>query len=644
MRMTLPSRTILPLLICILVIQANDVSAHSTQPDQDAQGAQPGQSAYSDQDAQAAQPTQPGQSTYSDQDTQAVQPAPIDQSDQTAPDGLDPMLASCTEDFSRSESLRHLTPEEATALVPACRAAAEGGHAVAQMNYGFMHYFGFGVTPDEVEAAKWYRKAAEQGLADAQFVLGTMYAAGHGVPQSFADAARWYLAAAEQGLADAQNLLGSLFAEGEGVLQSYGEAARWYRLAADQGLAEAQFNLGSMYAMAAEQKPGDTSVDQGSFGTAGLSVAQNYIEAAMWYRLAAEQGLADAQYALGEMYAEGLGVARNFEEAARWFKLAAESGDSVSATNPDGTTEDAFASTSNAGRHGASDPNEATDTEESGEGETEDEEKTVIDRGTTVVVHPGVLPGHWPWWCEPVLRPGIVYVPWSCRTGVYWRSFHPWLFVRFNPWPHPRRRWGRDVIVVDRRHRNVRRGLKPVRVIRRYPDRAVRPDRNRTAVTSNKGRGAANRIDQLRRELRRQPDRIKKPRLAGSNTPNRNPDRGKQVSNTSRNPNRDRRATDVRAGSGRSREDFVRAKPPLSQIARQKPRSTPTRVRQSGQDIRKQPRNAPSVRQQPRNTPSVRQQPRGTPNVRKSGSPSASGRKSGSIGRSSSSGRSKRQK
>lgn len=613
-------RTILPLLICISVIQANDVSA---------------------QDAQTVQPPEPGQAV---QPVQPPEPGQTVQAAQPAQSGLDPVLASCTEDFSRSESLRHLTPDEATALVPACRAAVEEGHAVAQMNFGFMHYFGFGVTPNEVEAAKWYRKAAEQGLADAQFVLGTMYAAGHGVPQSFADAARWYLAAAELGLADAQNLLGSLFAEGEGVLHSYDEAARWYRLAADQGLAEAQFNLGSLYAMAAEREPGDSSAGPGFTGVAGLSVAQNYIEAAMWYRLAAEQGLADAQYALGNMYAEGLGVAQNFEEAARWFKLAAESGDSAAATNPDGTDEDAFASTANDGQHDARDPNEAAEAEESGKGETVDDEKTVIDRGTTVVVHPGLLPGHWPWWCEPVLRPGSVYVPWSCRTGVYWRSFHPWLFVRYNPWPHPRRRWGRDVIVVDRRHRNTRRGLKPVRVIRRYPDRAVRPDRNRTAVSSGKGKGAANRFDQLRRELRRQPDRIKKPRLAGSNSPNRNPDRGKQVSTSNRNPNRERQATNVRAGSGRSREDFVRVKPPLSQIARQKPRSTPTRVRQSGQDIRKQPRNAPRVRQQPRNTPSVRQQPRSTPNVRKSGSPAASGRKSGSIGRSSSSGRSKRQK
>ena len=586
-----------------------------------------------------------------------MQPAPIDRPVQTvqpAQGGLDPVLASCTEDFSRSESLRDLTPDQATALVPACLAAAEKGHAVAQMNYGFVHYFGLGVTPNEVEAAKWYRKAADQGLADAQFVLGTMYAAGHGVPQSFADAARWYLAAAEQGLADAQNLLGSLYAEGEGVLLSYTEAARWFRLAADQGLAEAQYNLGSLYAMAAEQEPGDSSVEPGAIGAAGPGVTQNYTEAAMWYRLAAEQGLSDAQYALGNMYAEGLGVAQNFEEAARWFKLAAESGDSASTAYPGGTDVDDFASSANAGRHDADDPNEAVEAVESAEGETVDDEKTVIDRRTTVVVHPGLFPGHWPWWCEPVLRRGGVYVPWNCRTGVYWRLYDPWLFVGFDPWPHPRRRWGRNVIVVDRRYRNVRRGSKPVRGIRRHPYRAVRPDRNRTAVSSNKGKGPPGRFDRLRRDEWKQPDRIKRPRFDESNSPNRNPNRGKQVSNTNRNPNRDRRATDVRAGSGRSREDFVRVNQPSGQRAKQNQRSAPGRVRQSDRNVREQTRNSPSVRQQPRSTPnvrqqprstpSVRQQPRGTPNVRKGGSTPSSGRKSGSPGRPSNSGRNKRKK
>jgi len=37
-----------------------------------------------------------------------------------------------------------------------------------------------GLTKDEVEAVKWFRKAAEQNLADAQYNLGVCYAKGEG--------------------------------------------------------------------------------------------------------------------------------------------------------------------------------------------------------------------------------------------------------------------------------------------------------------------------------------------------------------------------------------------------------------------------------------------------------------------------------
>jgi TPR repeat protein len=70
-----------------------------------------------------------------------------------------------------------------------------------------MYAKGQGVTPDQAEAVRWYRKAAEQGDADGQFNLGFMYAKGQGVTQDQAEAVRWYRKAAEQGDAVAKREL-----------------------------------------------------------------------------------------------------------------------------------------------------------------------------------------------------------------------------------------------------------------------------------------------------------------------------------------------------------------------------------------------------------------------------------------------------
>ena len=327
-------------------------------------------------------------------------------------------------------------------------------------------------------------------------------------------------------------------------------------------------------------------------------------------------------------------MAQNFEEAARWFKLAAESRDSAYATNPAGMNTDALDSTANAGQYDANGPSVVDEGEESEEAETVEEGMTEIDRRTTVVVHPGLFAGHWPRWCDPILWPGNVYIPWRCRVGVYWRSVHPWLFVRYNPWPHPRRRWGRNVTVVDRRPGNVRRGARHPRGIRQHPVRVDRPFRNLSVDSSNKGKGPNSRFDPPRqngrqkpdRTVRKQPDRSTSPREDRAKLLNPLSNRGKQISNSNRIPKRNRQDSNVNANSGRTRQDTARVNRTSDQNDRQKPRSTPR------------------VGRQPRSTPKVRQQPRSTPNVRKSGRTSSSGRKSSSPGPSVSTGRSKRKK
>ncbi len=109
--------------------------------------------------------------------------------------------------------------------------AAERGDAEAQFELGLMYDEGYGVSRDNQEAAKWYRKAAEQGDAGAQYLLGYMYDKGKGVPQNYQEAFKWTRKAADQGLAYAQSRLGYMYRDGKGVPQDYAQAHMWYNLA-----------------------------------------------------------------------------------------------------------------------------------------------------------------------------------------------------------------------------------------------------------------------------------------------------------------------------------------------------------------------------------------------------------------------------
>ena len=72
------------------------------------------------------------------------------------------------------------TPQTLEAKVAACQAAAEGGDAKAQLEFGLMYAFGEGVPQNDAEALVWFRRAAEGGYAEAQFNLGLVYYRGKG--------------------------------------------------------------------------------------------------------------------------------------------------------------------------------------------------------------------------------------------------------------------------------------------------------------------------------------------------------------------------------------------------------------------------------------------------------------------------------
>ena len=123
----------------------------------------------------------------------------------------------------------------ANASIIEIRSRAEQGEKEAQFRLGGCYNEGVGVSRDDVEAVKWYRKAAEQGYAASECELGVCYQLGLGVPKDEVEGVKWISKAANQGYAVAQSCLGICYGKGEGVLQDDVEAVKWFRIAAEQG-------------------------------------------------------------------------------------------------------------------------------------------------------------------------------------------------------------------------------------------------------------------------------------------------------------------------------------------------------------------------------------------------------------------------
>ncbi len=133
------------------------------------------------------------------------------------------MFASC-----RESDKTYSTP---LTVFEESKTKAEQGDATAQFNLGVCYAYGDGVSEDQVEAVKWYRKAAEQGIVDAQVNLGICYSDGDGVSQDQEEAVKWYRKAAEQGNTSAQFFLADSYETGKGVERNIVEAYAYYNLA-----------------------------------------------------------------------------------------------------------------------------------------------------------------------------------------------------------------------------------------------------------------------------------------------------------------------------------------------------------------------------------------------------------------------------
>ena len=222
---------------------------------------------------------------------------------------------------------------------------AEKGDAMAQYRLGLCYAWGQGVSKDNVEAAKWFRKSAEQNDHEAQCALGSCYLNGDGVTKDIGEGVKWYRVAAEQGDVHAMQTLGICYRFGFfGVTKNDAEAKKWFRLAADtsrqaaeRGDARSENLLGEAYrdgeGVAQDDKEafnwfsnaakhgnvdGERNIALAYRDGAGVTKAD--VEAVKWLRKSAKQGDVQAQFNLGLMYELGRGVPQNSNEAMNWFQ------------------------------------------------------------------------------------------------------------------------------------------------------------------------------------------------------------------------------------------------------------------------------------------------------------------------------------
>lgn len=221
--------------------------------------------------------------------------------------------------------------------------AAQAGYAPAQNNLAAAYRDGAGIAKDRTLAAAWFQKAADQGFVIAQTQLGLMYLSGDGVTRDPDRAVELLRKASEQGDPQAEENLGRLYIARTGEPGVVAQGADLIRKSAEANYPDAQFDLGWMLengrgeqkdaAAAADwyRKSADGGDPRGQFFLGrmlaeGRGVAHDDVEAAVLLRKAADQNHAPAQNYLGQMYQTGRGVPASDAQAVVWFAKAANAG------------------------------------------------------------------------------------------------------------------------------------------------------------------------------------------------------------------------------------------------------------------------------------------------------------------------------
>ncbi len=231
---------------------------------------------------------------------------------------------------------------EATRLY---RRACEYGSMRGCSNLGTEYRAGETIEKNDVEANRLFVLACDAGVWTGCNNLGLQHAYGEGISENDAEANRLYQVACENGAMDGCNNLGWQFENGQGVAASDQEAFRLYRLACDGGNMSGCANLGVQYANGKGVAEDDAEANRlhrqacdggNMFGCSNLGiqyangegVTEDDAEASRLYRRACEGGNMRACYELGLQYALGEGVGENDEQADRFLRIACDGGES----------------------------------------------------------------------------------------------------------------------------------------------------------------------------------------------------------------------------------------------------------------------------------------------------------------------------
>jgi TPR repeat protein/uncharacterized caspase-like protein len=189
------------------------------------------------------------------------------------------------------------------------RKAAVQGLSDAEIVWGRILLYGSnGVTKDEAEALRLFRKNADRGHRRAMVALADCQRFGQGIPQDEAEAIRTLTNLSEQGYGPATFILGLHFQYTPGYEKNDGRVADWFRKAIDQGHVYSHVALGDLYL------------------NGGKGLEKNEKEAFRLYRSAATAGEVNAMVKLAECYEDGQGVAEDVNEATEWYRKAATFG------------------------------------------------------------------------------------------------------------------------------------------------------------------------------------------------------------------------------------------------------------------------------------------------------------------------------
>jgi hypothetical protein len=123
------------------------------------------------------------------------------------------------------------------------------------------------ISPDYIQAFKYFKEAADAGDAWAQTYVGWFYDQGKVVSQDYTAALKWYNLAADQGYPPAQDLLGRVYRDGHGAAVNYSLAAEFFEKATRQYYASSNIHLSRLYF------------------TGGPGLPQNYEKAFFWLNL-----------------------------------------------------------------------------------------------------------------------------------------------------------------------------------------------------------------------------------------------------------------------------------------------------------------------------------------------------------------------